>query len=189
LKEGNNMKLDQQTPRADSSVSIPRREALKKIGGGIGLLGLGMAAWPDDANGAWPRYLRAGDVFVTRNRLGRNPVPGWWNHTAVFTGTGVVEGQVDPGKVIYTPFREFYGRYPTIRVLRLRDTSLIRRFLQYARWLKGKRYSVLPVSGGYSCVMVVRASFYFGTRFRRDPWWLVPDDVAISRHFVRVGDK
>lgn len=183
------MKIDHHAPQAGSGLAIPRRDALKKIGGGIALAGLATAALPNDAVGAWPRRLRAGDVFVTRNKFGRNPVPGWWNHVAVFTGAGVVEGQVDPGKVIYTPFRQFYRRYPKIRVLRLRDTSLIRRFIQYARRLKGKRYSVLPVSGGYSCVMVVRASFYFATRFRRDPWWLVPDDVAISRHFVRVGDK
>jgi len=142
-----------------------------------------------------------GDVFVTRNAdESDNTTPGFWNHVAVYVGQDVygkhlvVEGQIAPGKVIYSQLSEFIARYPHIRLLRLRmgntqtfvDTA-IRQIGTPYRKLASFPVFLRPPERGNNCLSVVRRC-YINT-FNVDPRWRLPDDLMESPTFKIEAEK
>jgi cell wall-associated NlpC family hydrolase len=141
-----------------------------------------------------------GDIFITRNaREEDNATPGYWNHTAIFVGRGlIVEAQADPSKVIYTPLKVFVERYPQIRVLRLRmhaETHGLA-MAKAACGLVGTPYRKLSSvckggmcrpEWGSNCVAVERRCFRAAVG--RDPQWRVPDEVLVDPVFWIVFGK
>lgn len=167
---------------------ISRRQFLTISGSGIAAMG-GTLILPSAIEAAWP-LLREGDVFVTRNPW-NNIVPGYWNHTALYSSGRVYEAQISPGTIRSVTLAVFRNSYPRIGVYRLKAQYLVPRMMQYAKSLVGKPYTVLPYRGGYSCVMYVRACYYFATLAYQavDPGWLLPDHIAKDNRFSFAGSQ
>ena len=171
----------------DRSV-VSRRRFLALAGAGSVAACGGLILTPRAAEAAWPA-LRRGDVFLTRN-LFNNIVPGYWNHVALYDAGFVYEAQPSPG-IRSVPYAAFLKENFRIRVLRLNGQYLVPRMLDYAKSLVGEPYNILPITGKYTCVMYIRASYYFATLATTpvDPGWLTPDHLARDTRFVDVGGK
>ncbi|GEM_PF-5639039 len=167
---------------------VNRRRFLTVSGSGMAAVA-GALILPSTAKAIWP-VLREGDVFVTRNPW-NNIVPGYWNHTALYSAGRVYEAQINPGTIRSVTLGTFRDSYPRINILRLHAQYLVPRMVQYAKSLVGKPYTILPYRGGYSCVLYVRASYYYATLAYRavDPGWFIPDHIASDNRFVFVGSK
>jgi len=144
--------------------------------------------------------LQLGDLLVTRNEHEEdNSSPGYWNHVAIYVGgVWIVEAQIEPDAVITSKWKEFYARYPRIRLLRLKGVAEARRMSisENARKLVGSKYWRLASltrffrrrrSRGENCVSTVRRAYKKGLGW--DFGWRIPDDVANDSHFFLVAEK
>lgn len=138
--------------------------------------------------------LKKGDVLLTRNAV-FNIVPGYWNHSAIYDGNGnVIEAQVTGQNVVKkTSFTTFTNKYPEIVVYRLNAQYLVPRMVDRANQLVGQPYSLFVGNGGYSCVALVRFSYYYATlayvQGGENPSWMIPDNITTDWRFVYIGKK
>ena len=143
----------------------------------------------ETANAATLPALKAGDIVLTRNSV-NNIVPGFWNHTAIFSGSGsFIEGQAATftrsGDVRLTDYSTFVNRYPTIAVLRWSNSTEASRMASAAKLLVGRPYSLTSKygSGSCTCVSLVRAAFQIVRN--SDPGWIIPDHVLTTKGFTK----
>jgi len=134
------------------------------------------------ANPSWP-LLKKGDILVTRNPRWANPVPGYYNHVAIYNGREVIEAQVGGNAVRKTSLNTFYNTYPIIVVRRSLSPTTASRMADFATGQVGQRY----VQDGYTCVKLLRAAYYYATRV--DPYWWTPDHLYGSPFFRTIGWK
>lgn len=134
-----------------------------------------------------------GDIILTRNLLeSDNNSPGWFNHTSIYVGSGIVEAQEKPNAVILSDTQEFYNRYPVLCVYCWpgEDGFLI---AEEAKKYIGKPYrkfaSIRPLllSKGENCVSTVRKVYKSIVGF--DPKWRIPDDIAEDKRLVCIHVK
>ena len=64
--------------------------------------------------------LLPGDIILTRNfNEEDNSMPGYYNHSSVFSGNSVIESQMPPiNSVIQSDIDEFATRYGEYKILR-----------------------------------------------------------------------
>ena len=151
--------------------------------------------------------IQPGDILLTRNAGDErsNQTPGYFNHAAVYAGDQIVieaqmyvkDGKCSddpqfPGAIIKSDFKEFWDRYPIIRVLRLPIGSLHVLEAELMVGLPYRRISSFfrrqrPDRRGMNCVSVVRRAVMRVTG--EDPGWRIPDDINNFKDIKIVTEK
>jgi cell wall-associated NlpC family hydrolase len=170
---------------------LSRRAALKVlVTGPLGLVTGLTASQTFGANASWPK-LQIGDVLLTRNAAWGNPIPGWYNHAAIYDGTNVIEAQIGDNAVKRTPLNTFYNNYPIIDVYRHISVKLapITTMGKHSTTLVGQKY--VSIQGWFpkifSCVSLIRVCYARG--FAVDPGFNIPDHISGSGLFKMIGWK
>ena len=141
--------------------------------------------------------LKDGDIFLPRNASERdNGSPGYWNHAAIYAGDGkVIEAQMAPyDRVLNSDFIEFWGRYPTIKVVRHYNRHIAANAAKHAKRAIGLPYRMISSvfrrlrrqSKGENCVSTVRRAY---KKAHLDYKWRKPDHILQSKDFVEVLNK
>lgn len=124
------------------------------------------------------QYSKAGDIYLTRNTPELNKFPGYWQHVAFSCGWAVVEGQAEPGCVIFVEEGSFRRRNPEHLQLRHKrmTPALAHRACEIAESKIGEPYK--------GCVPVVRSILNeaLGTRYP----FISPNGFARCRDFIIV---
>lgn len=125
-----------------------------------------------------------GDIFVTRNQDERlNRTPGYWNHVAIYTDNGIIEGQSYPWKsVICSEITEFQNRYYKFRVYRWNE-EVGKNAAIIAKHLVGRLYRRYK----FNCVTVVRSAYYKALGY--DPKWRRPDNFVRDKRLTLIYSK
>jgi uncharacterized protein YycO len=143
--------------------------------------------------------LKPGDIFVTRNKdEAENQSPGYWNHVALYTNQGVIEGQSPPwNSVICSELNEFKNRYYKWNVYRFNE-DVGAKAAAKALSLVGKPYQWMNsfwynISLGwhfgrkFNCVSAIRAAYHQVLEY--DPHWTIPDDITKDKRLTLVMTK
>lgn len=128
--------------------------------------------------------LKKGDFLLTRGTA--NPIPGYWNHVAIYDGSGYVIESRFPSGVKKTQVTTFINSCSQISVYRPNAQYLTPSMVDYAQKQIGQPYS------NFNCVKLARVSYYAATlRFGTgdDPGWLLPDHLTTDRRLIFVGSK
>ena len=172
---------------------VSRRSALGNILAIPASILAGVALFDSEAsadNASWPQ-LKVGDLLLTRNGAWSNPVPGYFNHAAIYDGRRVIEAQIGDNSVKATPLLTFFNTYPTIVVLRHISVlaAPVTAMGQHSTSLVGQRY--VSIRGWlprvFSCVSLIRVCYMRG--FAVDPGFNIPDHINRSGLFRTVGWK
>lgn len=131
------------------------------------------------------KNLLPGDIILTVNFKDEdNGMPGYFNHSSIFTKDGIVESQMAPIKsVIKSDLVEFGFRYKEYKVMRFKDGVYGDKIAAQVLDLVGRKYSFWSsvlfnwrLRGRLNCVAAVRLAYKQATDI--DFGWLIPDHIS-----------
>jgi uncharacterized protein YycO len=106
--------------------------------------------------------IKPGDIIIGCSI--RTPMPGWWDHSAIYIGNGEVINANDEGVKIY-PLEIVYNRNKDI-ILRVNTTDDIReKAVEFAKSKVGYQFKYWPwvdkqQGNSYYCAELIWASYY-----------------------------